>query len=133
MRSKNEFVRTKMLKGFSAILAAAACAGVIVGFVPEPDPAAAAAATRSTPRNEQGNAAVNGAPIVVTTFACTQTWPYYEQSCLRDGRQIGGGAPTARVIPSGYQVKAPAARAIPNSHQVKAPVSKIARLAGGSR
>jgi len=106
-----------MLKGFSAIAAAAVCAGVIVGFIPEPDPAAAAAAPRSTPR-EQVNV-VASAPIVVTTSACTQTWPYYEQSCLRDSRRLGGRAPTARVIPSTYPVKAP--------------VSKIARLAGGSR
>lgn len=100
-----------MLKGLSAILAAAVSASIIVGFVPEPEPAAAAATLRPT--------AINSAPVVVTTSACTQTWPYYEQSCLRDGRQVGRGAPTARVIPS--------------SNPVKAPVSKIAKLAGGSR
>jgi hypothetical protein len=107
-----------MLKGVFAITAAAVCAGVIVGFIPEPEPAAAAATPRSTPRNEQVNV-VASAPIAAATSACTQTWPYYEQSCLRDSRHVAGGAPTARVIPS--------------THPVKAPGSKIARLAGGSR
>ena len=106
-----------MLKGLSAILAAAVCAGIIVGFVPQPEPAAAAT-PRPAPR-EQSNVAINSAPVVAAASTCTRTWPYYEQSCLRDGRQ----APTARVIPSGYAVKA----------AVSKPVSKIAKLAGGQR
>jgi hypothetical protein len=112
-------MRIEMLKGLSAILAAAVCAGVIIGFVPQPESAAAAATPRAIPRNEQSNVAINSAPVVATASACTQTWPYYEQSCLRDLRQVGRAAPTARIIPSTYPVKAP--------------VSKIARLAGGSR
>jgi hypothetical protein len=110
-----------MLKGLSAILAAAVCAGIIVGFVPQPEPAAAAVTPRSAPR-ERSNVAINSAPVVAAS-ACTQTWPYYEQSCLRDSRQVGRTAPTARVIPSGYAVKA----------AVSKPVSKIAKLAGGQR
>jgi hypothetical protein len=31
-------------------------------------------------------------------FVCAQTWPYYEQGCLRDGRQSDGRARVARVI-----------------------------------
>lgn len=111
-----------MLKGLSAILAAAVCAGIIVAFVPQPEPAAAAATPRPAPR-EQSNVAINSAPVVAAASACTQTWPYYEQSCLRDGRQVGRTAPTARVIPSGYAVKA----------AVSKPVSKAAKLAGGQR
>ena len=84
-----------MLKGLSAILAAAVCAGIIVGFVPQPEPAAAAATPRSAPR-EQSNVAINSAPVVAAASACTQTWPYYEQSCLRDSRQIGGGTDCTR-------------------------------------
>jgi hypothetical protein len=110
-----------MLKGLSAILAAAVCAGIIVGFVPQPEPAAAAT-PRPAPR-EQSNVAINSAPVVAAASACTQTWPYYEQSCLRDGRQVSRTAPTARVIPSGYAVKA----------TVSKQVSKIAKLAGGQR
>jgi len=112
-----------MLKELSAILAAAVCAGIIVGFVPQPEPAAAAATPQPAPRHEQSNVAINSAPVVAAASACTQTWPYYEQSCLRDGRQVGRTAPTARVIPSGYAVKA----------AVSKPVSKIAKLAGGQR
>ena len=81
---------------------AAVCAGIIVGFVPQPEPAAAAArrdARVSRARRDQQR------PVVTAAFACTQTWPYYEQSCLRDSRQVGRTAPTARVIPSGYAVK----------------------------
>jgi hypothetical protein len=107
-----------MLKGLSAILAAAVCAGIVVGFVPQPEPAAAAATPRPAPR-EQSNVAIDSAPVVAVASACTQTWPYYEQSCLRDGRQAGRTAPTARIIPSTYPVKAPAL--------------KNAKLAGGPR
>ena len=110
-----------MLEGISAIAAAAICAGVIVGFIPEPDPAAAAASSPSAPRNEKASAVADSAPVVAAASACTQTWPYYEQSCLRDSRQAGGGASTARIVP------------ILTSYPVKAPVPKIAKLAGGSR
>ena len=111
-----------MLKGFSAILAAAVCAGIIVGFVPQPEPAAAAATPRQALR-EQSNVAIDSAPVAAAASACTQTWPYYEQSCLRDSRQVGRAAPTARMIPSSYPVKA----------AVSKPVPKIAKLAGGPR
>ena len=123
-------MRTRMLKGISAIAAAAVCAGVVVGFIPEPAPAVAAVTPHSASRNEQGNAVANSVPVVATAPACTQTWPYYEQSCLRDNRQAGGGAPTVRVIPSTYPVKAPVSNV---ANPGKAPVSKIAKLAGGSR
>ena len=108
-----------MLKGLLAISGAAVCAGIIVGFVPPPEPAAAAATPPANPRNELSNAAIKSAPVVATTSACTQTWPYYEQSCLRDSRQAGRAAPTARVVSS--------------NSPVKAPVSKNAKVAGGPR
>ena len=113
-----------MLKGLLAISAAAVCAGMIVGFVPPPEPAAAAATLRTNARNELSNVAINSAPVVSTTSACTQTWPYYEQSCLRDSRQVGRAAPTARIISSRSPVKAPVSK-IANS--------KIAKVAGGPR
>lgn len=112
-----------MLKGLSAILLAGVCAGFIVGFVSEPERAAAAATPAAKSRNEQNNAVINGALLVAATASCTQTWPYYEQSCLRDGRRTVGGAPTARVIPLSH----------PDKAAVKAPVSKVAKLAGGTR
>jgi len=116
-----------MLKGLLAISAAAVCAGIIVGFVPPPEPAAAAATPN--PRNELSNVAINTAPVVDAASACAQTWPYYEQSCLRDSRQVGRAAPTARIIPSSSPVKAPVSK-IANS---KIANSKIAKVAGGPR
>jgi hypothetical protein len=46
-----------------------------------------------------------GAPGVSTgapeAAGCLQSWPYYERSCLRDGRQLDGNARTVRVIATG--------------------------------
>ncbi len=111
-----------MLKGLSAILIAGVSAGFIVGFVSEPERAAAAATPVAKLSNTQNNAAINAALLVAATATCTQTWPYYEQSCLRDNRRTGG-TPTARVISLSYPAKAP----------VKVQVSKVAKLAGGTR
>jgi hypothetical protein len=112
----------KMLKGLSAILLAGVSAGFIVGFVSEPERAAAAVTPAAKPRSEQSNPVVSRAVLVAATATCTQTWPYYEQSCLRENRRTGG-APTARVIPLNQPAKAP----------VETPVSKVAKLAGGAR
>ena len=35
------------------------------------------------------------------TGGCLQSWPYYERSCLRDGRQHDGNARTVRLIATG--------------------------------
>ena len=110
-----------MLKGLSAILIAGVSAGFLVGFITDPE-RAAAAATPAKLSNTQNNVAINNA----VTATCTQTWPYYEQSCLRDNRRTGG-APTARVISLNEPAKAPV------KTPVKAPVSKVAKLAGGTR
>ena len=122
-------MRRTMLKELSAILLAGVSAGFIVGFVSEPERAAAAATPAAKLTNAQNNAAINKAQLIAAATTCTQTW----QSCLRDNRRTGGGAPTARVIssarvislsyPASAQVKTP----------VKAPVSKTAKLAGGTR
>lgn len=69
-----------MLKTVLAIVAAAACAGAIVGFVPEPSPADAASASIA-----------DGG-----TAGCAQPWPYYERACLRDSRKHNARA--VRVI-----------------------------------
>jgi hypothetical protein len=71
-----------MLKTVLAIVAAAACAGAIVGFVPEPSPADAASAL-----DADGG-----------TAGCDRPWPYYERTCLRDSRKHGGNARAVRVI-----------------------------------
>jgi len=115
-----------MLKGLSAILIAGVSAGFLVGFVAEPERAVAAATPAAKLSNAQNNAAINDALVVAATATCTQTWPYYEQSCLRDNRRTGG-APTARVISLNEPAKAPV------KTPDKAPVSKVAKLAGGTR
>jgi hypothetical protein len=71
-----------MLKTVLAVVAAAVCAGAIVGFVPEPSPADAASAS-----------AANGG-----TAGCAQPWPYYERACLCDSRKHSGNARAVRVI-----------------------------------
>jgi hypothetical protein len=130
MRQGTNAVKTKMLKGLSAILLAGVSAGFIVGFVTEPERAAAAATPATKPRNEQTNPVVQRAVLVAATTACTQTWPYYEQSCLRDDRRAGDAAPAARVISFSHPAKAPVK---PPVSPVKTQVSKVAKLAGGTR
>ena len=81
-------MRTTMLKGLSAILLAGVSAGFIVGFVSEPERAAAAASPAAKLTNAQNNAAINKALLIAAAATCTQTWPYYERSCLRDNRLL---------------------------------------------
>jgi hypothetical protein len=119
-----------MLKGLSAILLAGVSAGLIVGFVTEPERAVAAATPAAKPNAERNNAVVDRAVLVAVTATCAQTWPYYEQSCLRDNRRAGDAAPTARVISLSHPATAPVKAPVPS---VKAPVSKVAKLAGGTR
>jgi len=81
-----------MLKAIAAIVAAAVSAGFIVSGVPE-----VAAGTSSTAQSSQ---AIIGAANDNRTGdrACLQSWPYYEQSCLRDARRSDGKARVVRVI-----------------------------------
>jgi len=94
-----------MFKSILAAIAAAACAGVIVGFVPDPVPAVAAGAPQSAqPRASSTSDADQPAVVAVVRVAdthkaaCTQAWPYYEQPCLHDGRQPNGNARLVRVV-----------------------------------
>ena len=124
-------MRRTMLKGLSVILLAGVSAGFIVGFVSEPERAAAAATPAAKLTNAQNNAAINKVLLIGTGATCTQTWPYYEQ--LRDNRRTGGGAPTARVISSARVISLGYSASAPVKTPLKAPVSKIAKLAGGTR
>ena len=119
-----------MLKGLSAILLAGVSAGLIVGFVAEPKRAVAAATPAAKPQAQRNNARVTRAVPVVATAACAQTWPYYEQSCLRDNRRAGDAAPAARVISLSHPTTATVKAPVP---PVKARASKVAKLAGGTR
>ncbi len=71
-----------MLRTLAAVVAAAVCAGVMVALIPPPEPAVAG-------RTPLPSGADLRKPV------CTQSWPYYEQSCLSDARQ-----PTVRVVAS---------------------------------
>lgn len=77
---------------------AAVCAGVIVGLVPPPAPAAAAVYGQSAPARQWGVAAGNPR-AAIRQLDCRQAWPYYEQSCLHDARQPNGRARMVRLIP----------------------------------
>jgi hypothetical protein len=106
-----------MIKKIAAIIAAAACAGVMVTVVPAPEVAAGTAqsvdepgiisvikpAETAMPTAEEIRRAVeqnirNGShePKIV----CAQSWPYYESSCLRDSRQANGAIHAVRMIAS---------------------------------
>jgi hypothetical protein len=114
-----------MIKMIVAVITAAACAGLIVTFVPGFAPESAAGATQSAAHSEPSTAAVETEVVeVIPTAAdiraatdirraveqnsrngslnpkivCEYTWPYYEPSCLRDGRAATGGTRVVRVI-----------------------------------
>jgi hypothetical protein len=72
-----------MIKKVTAIIASLTCAAFIVSFVPEFSPEVAAQASQ---------------PVDLGKTACRQSWPNYEQSCLRDDRQADGNLRVVRVI-----------------------------------
>jgi hypothetical protein len=112
-----------MFKMIAAVIAAAACAGVIA-FLPGFTPGLAAGATQSAAPSTLSSPTINeNAVEVVPTsdmrtatdsrqpteqnlrhgsrnpkVVCVQSWPYYEQSCLRDGRAAPGNPRVVRVI-----------------------------------
>jgi len=84
------------------ILAAAVCAGMIVGLIPPSAPAAAAVPVQSAQARAPSLAAVEIAAPSIAALPqrdCVRAWPYYERSCLRDGRQPNGQARVVRLIP----------------------------------
>ncbi len=108
-----------MIKKISAIIVAVACAGIMVtavsGFAPE----VAADTSRSIDQTVPTVVSVNNPAEVAAPSAadirkaveqnirngsrdpkivCAQSWPYYEQSCLRDSRQADGNAHVVRFI-----------------------------------
>jgi hypothetical protein len=109
-----------MIKKVSAIIAAAACAGVMVAFVPgfapetakgatqaaetsapAIDPVITAAAEKTAPSAAEIEKAVaqnlrNGShnPKII----CAQSWPNYDQSCLQSGQSPAKPARVVRVI-----------------------------------
>ena len=76
-----------MVKSIIAISAAAAMAGMFVGLVPPPEPAAAKSEANVP---SLAIASVGAAPIPAASAqidsSCTHAWPYYEQSCLQNAK-----------------------------------------------
>jgi hypothetical protein len=93
-----------MIKRIAAIIAAAGCAALIVSVVPEvavgnsQNVGTPAASVRSIDRVAEA-----GIPVRIDTrsqrkITCAQGWPYYEKSCLQEGRQLDGKAQMVRMI-----------------------------------
>lgn len=89
-----------MDKYLVAVIIAAGCAAILVGLVPPAVPAAAA-----PPSAERGvteaKPALAARGVDIGSAGCVQAWPYYEQSCLHDGRRQDGSAGAVRVIAAG--------------------------------
>ncbi len=101
-----------------AVIAAAAIAAVIVGLVPPPGPAAAAADAGPAQAITSSLAAPMQVAVSEPATAnqpdvhnCTQAWPYYEPSCLRNGRRPDGNTRIVRLIDDDRSVADRALRA----------------------
>jgi len=94
-----------MIKKILAIVAAAACVGAIIEFIPEAAPAVAAgvpaaAQSHGTSVSDRAKPAVLDAARIAERrkAVCAQAWPYYEPACLHDGRRSDGKVRVVRVI-----------------------------------
>jgi hypothetical protein len=92
-----------MIKNILAVVAAAACAGAIIEFIPEAAPAVAAGvstASHGTSVSDRAKPAVLDATRIPERrkAICAQAWPYYEPACLRDDRRSDGKVRVVRVI-----------------------------------
>jgi len=93
-----------MIKQIAAITAAAVCAALIVGVVPEI--AVGSSQTIGAPVGDIGsvNRVADGGALARIEggtqhkTACTQGWPYYEKLCMRNGRQSDGKFQVVRMI-----------------------------------
>jgi hypothetical protein len=90
-----------MYKGLCAVMAAAVCAAVFVGFVPPTAPAMAGVQTGEQAAALTAKTITAVPETEIRTAACAQAWPYYEASCLRDNRGRDGGAVVVRVVAIG--------------------------------
>jgi hypothetical protein len=74
--------------------AAVALALAAAAFITMPKLETAAVSATDTTVQTASNAAPE-------TAGCLQTWPYYEHSCLHDGRQQDGDGHAVRLITTG--------------------------------
>ncbi len=101
-----------MIRKILAIIAAALCAGAIVEFISESTPADAAGVSAAAQSNGTSISDSNKPWVVAAArlpdirgAVCTQAWPYYEPTCLRDGRRTDGKMRVVRVIAADRLVK----------------------------
>jgi hypothetical protein len=120
-----------MIRKITAIIASLACAAVIVSLVPEfssevaahasqpvdQSASIAAAAYMHAQVSERTTAGIRSATEqdIRSVYpggktACTQSWPNYEQACLRDDRQVDGNLRVVRVIAIDHSAAKPLRR-----------------------
>ncbi len=102
-----------MISKILAIVAAAVCAGAIVGLIPEPTPAVAAGSSssvqsRGTAIPDSNKSAVVAAVRIAESrnAACSHGWPYYAPVCLHDNRRPDGKARIVRLVTADRSVAA---------------------------
>jgi hypothetical protein len=103
-----------MFKRVVVTVSAAACAGLIIGFIPKLAPPVAAEPSRSIHSpgasisdNERPTIVVAARVPEIRKAACTQSWPYYEQSCLHDARRADGRARIVHVVTFNHSIEDP--------------------------
>ncbi len=105
-----------MTKNILAVIAAAACAGAIIEFIPETaPPVATAAQSHATSMSDRAKPAVLDAARIAErgSTICSQVWPYYEPACWHDDRGSDGTIRVVRVIVSDRSVTGRTSQARP--------------------
>jgi hypothetical protein len=88
-----------MFRILLAVVGAAIGASIFVGAFSLLIPEAAAVTAEPTQANAQRKPDPSIKPIDKTAKArCVQTWPHYEEACLRDSRDPGAKPRVVRVI-----------------------------------
>lgn len=95
-----------MIGKMLAVIAAVACAGITVGFIPSSAPAwtggtsivIQSKGTDSSNSSKIAEAAAGQQAAGIRNTICTQSWPYYEPSCLREGTAPGHNPRVVRVV-----------------------------------
>ena len=92
-----------MINKLLVVVVAAAGAGAIIGLIPESAPAVAARTSHVVQSIGTSISIRNKSPAAARTseirkVVCTQTWPYYERSCLQDGPRLGGKSRVVRIV-----------------------------------
>jgi len=82
----------------TAIIAAAACATIVVIVVPALSPAMTASAATNNASIHSGLNADSVPGPQTSRSACADNWPYYDAACLHDSRRPDGRARAVRIV-----------------------------------